>query len=98
MFDSSAYDETRPTPILGCDCDEWASHCWEGKGVLQDYEQAAKWFRKAAEQGHGDSASNLAVCYERGLGVPQDLEQAVYWDRKAAEKGEDKSPEALDRK
>jgi hypothetical protein len=26
LFDSSAYDETRPTPILGCDCDEWPSH------------------------------------------------------------------------
>ena len=30
MFDSSAYDEARPTPILGCDCDEWASHFFSG--------------------------------------------------------------------
>ena len=26
VFDSSAYDETRSSSILGCDCDEWPSH------------------------------------------------------------------------
>lgn len=25
---------------------------WLGKGVPEDYQEAAKWFRKAAEQGH----------------------------------------------
>jgi len=30
VFDSRAYDEARPTPILGYDCDEWTSHSVSG--------------------------------------------------------------------
>jgi TPR repeat protein len=59
-----------------------------GQGVTQDYKQAVKWNRKAAEQGVAISQYNLAKGYRNGEGVTQDDEQAVKWYRKAAEQGD----------
>ena len=56
-------------------------------GVKQDYQQAAYWYRKSADQGYADAQLNLGYLYEKGLGVSQDSQQAVYWYRKAAEQG-----------
>ena len=53
----------------------------------QDYTQAAKWYRKAADQGNADAQPNLGLMYEKGQGVPQDYAQAVSWYRKAADQG-----------
>ena len=58
-----------------------------GSGVPQDYEKAAVWYRKAAEQGNADAQNSLGVCYAKGSGVPQDDFEAVRWYRKAAEQG-----------
>ena len=58
-----------------------------GNGVKQDYNEAAKWFRKAAEQGHADAQNNLGLAYFNGNGVPQDYNEAVKWYRKAADQG-----------
>ncbi len=44
----------------------------KGLGVTQDYAQAAKWYRKAAEQGHAYAQFNLGYMYRFGQGVPQD--------------------------
>jgi TPR repeat protein len=30
-----------------------------GEGVTQDFDEAVRWFRLAAEQGHADAAQNL---------------------------------------
>ena len=49
----------------------------DGRGVEQDYEEAAKWFRKAAEQGDATAQSYLGYCYENGKGVEQNYEDAV---------------------
>lgn len=57
----------------------------KGLGVPKDYEQAFKWFKKAAEQGHPDAQYDLGLMYSRGRGVPQDSEQAAKWFKKAAE-------------
>ena len=59
-----------------------------GKGVPQDYAQAATWYRKAAEQGDANAQFNLGVSYALGQGVPQDYAQAAVWYRKAAEQGD----------
>ena len=48
---------------------------------------AAKWFRKAAEQGNTGAQFNLGICYLFGHGVEQDFEEAAKWFRKAAEQG-----------
>ena len=57
-------------------------------GVTQDYSEAVKWYRKAAEQGYAQGQSNLGFMYEKGRGVTQDYSEAVKWYRKAAEQGE----------
>jgi len=59
----------------------------DGVGVPQSPEEAAKWYRLAAEQDYPWSMTNLGSLYENGDGVPQDDIQAVYWYRRAAEQG-----------
>ena len=54
----------------------------------EDYYEAVKWYRKAAEQGHAFAQTNLGLCYEEGKGVSQDYYEAVKWYRKAAEQGQ----------
>ena len=50
-----------------------------GQGVPQDYGEAAKWYRLAAEQGNPTAQSNLGSMYYSGQGVPQDYVQAYMW-------------------
>jgi len=52
----------------------------------KDYEEAAKWFRKAAEQGLDAAQWSLGVLYENGEGVPKDYQEAAKWYRKALNK------------
>jgi TPR repeat protein len=54
-----------------------------GKGVQQNYAEAAKWNRKAAEQGHACAQFNLAVMYASGQGVLQSGAAAADWYYKA---------------
>ncbi len=42
-----------------------------GCGVDQDYAQAARWYRKAADGGHSGAQNNLGDLYLQGLGVEQ---------------------------
>lgn len=59
-----------------------------GRGVTQDYTEAARWYRKAAEMGGHEKAQwRLGMMYDLGVGVPQDYAEAVKWSRKAAEQG-----------
>src|ERR1035437_9387422 len=44
----------------------------DGKGMPQDYAQAALWYRKAAEQGDARAQVELGILYRAGYGVPQD--------------------------
>jgi TPR repeat protein len=53
-------------------------------GVKQNYERAAFWFRKAADQGIANAAYNLGVLYHQGLGVKADIKQAIKWYETAA--------------
>ncbi|KAF9294111.1 hypothetical protein BGZ88_004431 [Linnemannia elongata] len=59
----------------------------EGKGVLQDSEQAMLWYLKAANQGSALAQFNVGYIYDHGHGVPQDYEKAMTWYRKAADQG-----------
>lgn len=56
-------------------------------GVDVDFEEAASWYRKAAENGHVEAMYALAEMYEEGRGVEQDIDEAVKWYREASEKG-----------
>jgi TPR repeat protein len=50
-----------------------------------DYEEAARWFKRAADQGLPEAQYQLGKCYEEGKGVSEDEVEAVKWYRKAAE-------------
>lgn len=59
----------------------------EGDGVEQDFAEAAKWYRKAAEQEYHFAQYLIGSMYKEGKGVPRDYEEAVKWFRKAADQG-----------
>ena len=54
-----------------------------GRGVPQNYEKAAEWYRKAADLGNADAMYSLAVMYSHGRGVQKDLNAAGKWRRQA---------------
>ena len=49
--------------------------------------EAAKWWRRAAEQGNDEAQNNLGIMYYRGEGVPEDCVEAMYWFRKVVAQG-----------
>jgi len=60
-----------------------------GKGVAQDLNQAAEWYRKAADKNEISGELHLATLYrDGGKGFPRDMEQAAAWYRKAADQGD----------
>lgn len=67
----------------------------EGRGVAVNHEEAAKWFRKAAEKGVQDAQLRLGGCYERGEGVPRDMEYAYGWYSVSAHIGNPKAAAAM---
>jgi len=58
------------------------------EGYPKDPVEAAKWFRKAADQGEASSQNLLGELYVQGKGVPKDYTQAIQWFQKAADQGE----------
>ncbi len=65
----------------------------EGKGVERQLpvnerlSKAARWFRRAAENGHAASQYRLATLYELGQGAPKDAAESMIWYERAAERG-----------
>ena len=47
--------------------------------MTHDYNEAAKYFRQAALQGHSLSQYELGMLYKKGLGVAQDYTEATRW-------------------
>ena len=52
--------------------------------VEQNFDQAALWFRAAADNKIANARYNLGVSYHQGLGQDRDLGRALYWYREAA--------------
>jgi TPR repeat protein len=52
---------------------------FNGQGVRQDYTEAAKWTRKAAEQGNTPAQADLGILYWNGQGVQKDVVLAYMW-------------------
>src|SRR3990167_2084457 len=59
----------------------------QGQGVPQDYAEAARWYRRAAEQGYDAAQFRLGMLYFEGEGFPQDYKEAMRWIRLAADQG-----------
>jgi len=60
---------------LGLQYESWA----------QDYVEALKWYRKAAERGYFEAQFKLGEMYANGKGVAKDDVEALKWYRKAAQ-------------
>jgi TPR repeat protein len=50
-----------------------------GLKIVQDYDQAEFWYRRAARQGYADAAYNLAVMNVQGIGNDIDLVEGLAW-------------------
>ncbi len=59
--------------------------------VNERLSKAARWFRRAAENGHAASQYRLATLYELGQGAPKDTAELIIWYERAAERGHVKS-------
>jgi TPR repeat protein/serine/threonine protein kinase len=66
----------------------------KGQGT-QDYGEALKWYRKAAEQNEAKAETSLGNMYVKGWGVAQDYGEALKWVRKAAEQSEPRAETGL---
>lgn len=67
-----------------------------GEGVPQDYAEAVRWLRRAAEQGDAAGQCLLGNMYRHGKGVPQDDTEAARWLRLAAQQGDKSAQYFLD--
>jgi TPR repeat protein len=50
-----------------------------GRGVPQNYTEAAMWYRRAAEQGDSLAQYSLGLLYDKGFGVPRNIIEASKW-------------------
>ena len=82
-----------------------------GQGVLQNFDEAIKWYQLAASQGLTKAQEKLnllvskaaaaqvnfglGVAFENGQGVPQDIMEAIRWYQLAADQGLIKAQEKL---
>jgi len=67
-----------------------------GWGVPQDFAEAVKWYRLAANQGTAKAQAILGAMYADGQGVPQDYVQAHMWLNLAAAQGLEGAGKARD--
>jgi TPR repeat protein len=58
-----------------------------GEGAPQNYAEALKWYRLAADRGHAEAQLVVGLMYYKGTGVPQNYAEAVKWLREVAEQG-----------
>ncbi|NPU65197.1 hypothetical protein HL667_09345 [Bradyrhizobium sp. 83012] len=63
----------------------------EGKGIAPNYEEAAKWYDRAAQAGLIPAVFRLGTFYEKGLGVKKDADIARRYYVVAAERGNAKA-------
>ena len=60
----------------------------QGKGVIQSYVEAVKWYRFAADQGNATAQYFVGASYANGKGVEQNDIEAIKWFRLAADQGD----------
>jgi hypothetical protein len=66
-----------------------------GQGMPQDYAEAVRWYRKAADQGDPEGQDGLAFMYSQGHGVAKDFAESLRWYRNAADQGDAKAQNGL---
>jgi len=68
-----------------------------GNGAIQDFEEAAKWFKLAAEKNHMLAQYQLGLMYKTGFGVDIDLKTSYMWLNLSAAAGSEKAALARDK-
>ncbi len=58
-------------------------------GVKQDYDQAFRWFTKAANLGCPQAMYHLGMCNAKGYGTPVNPELSAKWYRRSADYGDE---------
>ncbi len=66
-----------------------------GHGIPQNYTEAARQLRKAADQGHAGAQYILGKLFLNGYGVSQSNEKAAEWMKKAADQGHKEAIQAF---
>ena len=87
MFRWAGCDATHPGCLRAVWAQESTNELLVPPGPTTDCEEAAFWFRKAAEQGHVEAAMQLGSMYAEGEGVDKSCAEAAYWYCKAANQG-----------
>jgi uncharacterized protein len=68
----------------------------QGQGVTQDFREAVKWLRLAADRGNTEAMGFLgAIFHDGGKGVAQDYREATKWYRLAADRGDTEAISSL---
>jgi uncharacterized protein len=96
-FDGGAFDVARKECLAAAEQGDDAAQnvlgvmYGTGKGVPQDYKEAARWFRSSADQGNAFAQFNLGDIYALGRGIERDYVQAHMWYNLSASRsnGED---------
>jgi localization factor PodJL len=63
----------------------------EGRGVTANFDEAAKWYERAAKANLVPALFRLGTLYEKGLGVRKDIGIATSYYRRAADRGNAKA-------
>ncbi len=63
----------------------------EGKGIAPNFDEAAKWYDRAAQAGVVPALFRLGTFYEKGLSVKKDIDIARRYYMQAAERGNAKA-------
>jgi len=88
---SSEGNSTSRVNVSGLDADELnrlgLDYQYGKNGKSKNYNEAARCYRLAAEQGHAGAQNNLGFCYHNGWGVPKDMSQAARWYKRSADQG-----------
>jgi hypothetical protein len=59
----------------------------QGHGVAQNFTEAVKWWRHAADQGHEEAQHLIGRMYYLGQGLPANDHEGRRWHQKAADQG-----------
>ncbi len=60
-----------------------------------DYQEAFKWYKKAANSGDTKAYVQLGYLYSKGMGVEKNMDSCIYWYKKAARNGDLEVQKAL---
>ena len=71
--------------VDGGTCFSFGDRCYNS--AINNYAEAIKWYRKAAEQGYAVAQNNLGNCYFNGYRVDQDCLEAAKWYSKITDCG-----------